>query len=720
MRHKKRLLCLLLALVLTASVFTAYAATGKLESNTGRRHVTCTALSAQANAYYTGVNTWEKLSALSGVNAPTDSWLAAQNNPLYDALHKLMSDTQTKSVSYQSLPDSWSNTDTSADAKSYVFFYGDIDSSGSGYTMNREHIWCKSSASFFQLGGGCDLHHLRPSISFVNQAKGSLAFGNVKGKYSDATATKVNGTEVCWSSSSRSLFEVKDNVKGDVARILLYVYCRWGQPNLYSDVEISKLPAMDKDDDQNFGKKVVENLDVLLDWMRRDPVDEWEMGRNDQVENVQGNRNVFIDYPELAWLMFGRAVPSDMPTPSGKAMYENHNWDKGMQSTASTCTEPGLMTYSCTDCDAVRTVVIPAAGHNYVGGRCTVCGDQTSLTCYVRANELSDGDEVVFFYPEGGRALSCVLMGSNYLSGEAVTPDGKELYTDRTNIVWQVKQTDGGFELRSADGKLLTASSSSYYLNYSNPDTVWTVTPAKTQGCLYLKNKDGKCVEWVANYSDFGAYNYSASYENVLAMQLYMKQQPEVCPTVDYTDVPAEDNWAHAGIDYAVAHGIMGSTRTDALTFEPASPCTRAMIVSVLYRLEGSPATMFEGRFSDVPAGKWYSTAVVWAYKNGIVQGYENGNFGPNDYVTREQFALIMKAYAELRGVDTSARADISGFPDESKCTWSRNAVCWAVAVKLISGKASGGVNYLDPKGKATRAEVASILMRFMKNILDY
>lgn len=518
MRLTKRLLCLLLALVLTASVLTAYAATGKLESNTGRRHVTCTALSAQAEAYYTGDYTYDKLSLLEGVDAPNDSWAAAQNNPLYDALQKLMTDTQTKSVTYNALPESWKKTDTAPGAKSYIFFYGDVDSSGSGYTMNREHIWCKSNASFYQQGGGCDLHHLRPSISFVNKAKNYYTFGYVQGVYDGAYATKVGENEVCWTSEKYEMFEVKDDIKGDVARILLYVYCRWGQPNLYSNVAQSKLPAPDEDDKgyKNYGEKVIENRDVLLQWMTDDPVDEWEMGRNDQVENVQGNRNVFIDYPELAWLMFGLEVPDDMDTPSGIA------------------------------------------------------------------------------------------------------------------------------------------------------------------------------------------------------------KAPEVCPTVDYTDVPAEDNWAHAGIDYAVAHGIMGSTRTDALTFEPASPCTRAMIVSVLYRLEGSPATMFEGRFSDVPAGKWYSTAVVWAYKNGIVQGYENGNFGPNDYVTREQFALIMKAYAELRGVDTSARADISGFPDESKCTWSRNAVCWAVAVKLISGKASGGVNYLDPKGKATRAEVASILMRFMKNILDY
>lgn len=517
MRHTKRLLCLLLALVLTASVLTVYATTGTVKPNTGRRHTVCRSLSKQANAYYTGANTWEKLSALSGVDAPTDSWLAAQNNPLYDALQKLMSDTQTKSVSYQSLPNYWKNTDTSADAKSYVFFYGDVDSGSGSYTMNREHIWCKSNASFYQLGGGCDLHHLRPSINYVNAAKNYYTFGFVKGKYNDAKASVVDGEEVCWVSENKKIFEVKDDVKGDVARILLYVYCRWAQPNLYSDVAKSKLPPMDTDDSLNYGEKVVENRDVLLQWMYDDPVDEWEMERNDQCENVQGNRNVFIDYPEFAWLMFGLEVPTDMETPSG------------------------------------------------------------------------------------------------------------------------------------------------------------------------------------------------------------MAKTPKACPTADYTDVPAESNWAHAGIDYVVERGIMGSTSTESLTFEPNTNCSRAMIVSMLYRLAGSPETPYEAKFADVTADKWYTPAVIWAYKNGVVSGYDNGKFGPNDLVTREQMAVILAAYAQkMAGVSTDELANIANFPDSNKVTWARDAVRWAVAVGLISGKQGGGTTLLDPQGKATRAEVASILMRFMQNILEY
>lgn len=510
-----RIVAMLLMLCLLAG--NVFAATGTVRSNTGTRHALCTELSEQAKAYYTGDYRIEKLCSLPGVNAPKDSWAATQNNPLYTALQTLMSETQVNTISYNSLPNYWRSTDTSNDANSYLFFYADVDEKNSGFTMNREHIWCKSNASFYQLGGGCDLHHLRPSINFVNAAKNYYTFGNVKGVYDDAKATKVGNAEVCWQSDKKEMFEVKDDVKGDVARILLYVYCRWAQPNLYSNVAQSKLPPMDKDDEANYGQKVIENLDTLLSWMELDPVDEWEMGRNDQCENAQGNRNVFIDYPELAYLMFGREVPSDMKTPSGIA-------------------QNGIPTY---------------------------------------------------------------------------------------------------------------------------------------------------------------------------------------CPSEKYTDVPAEGDWAHAGIDFVIDRGIMGSTKTDALTFEPKTACSRSMIVSMLYRLAGSPQTVFEGRFSDVAPGQWYSAAVIWAYHNNIVKGYDNGHFGPNDLVTREQLAVILKAYTEFKNLPTDGRASLADFPDEEKVTWSRDAVRWAVAEKLISGKSNNGQTVLDPQGKASRAEVASILMRFIENVVS-
>lgn len=190
------------------------------------------------------------------------------------------------------------------------------------------------------------------------------------------------------------------------------------------------------------------------------------------------------------------------------------------------------------------------------------------------------------------------------------------------------------------------------------------------------------------------------------------------CPCWDYTDID-RGSWYHSAADFMIERGIMGSTRTNALTFEPSATCTRAMIVSILYRLSGSPEVTYEAKFPDVSAGAWYTSAVIWAAQNGIVKGFDTGKFCPNDKITREQMAVILKGYAEFKGIDTSKRADLSTFPDGSKATWSKEAVSWAVAEGLISGTTQGGKNILDPKGNATRAQVASILMRFIQNIIE-
>lgn len=190
-----------------------------------------------------------------------------------------------------------------------------------------------------------------------------------------------------------------------------------------------------------------------------------------------------------------------------------------------------------------------------------------------------------------------------------------------------------------------------------------------------------------------------------------------VCPTAKYTDVPPKGNWAHEGIDFCVERGLMGSTQTDALTFEPLTPCTRGMIVSIFYRLEGSPAVTYKNVFPDVPKGKWFSDAVIWAYQNGVVYGYDTGLFGPGDQITREQMAAILKRYTELKtGSKASAAADLSAFADANLLTWSKADMQWTVAKGYITGKAADGKTYLDPKGTATRQEVATILMRYIKD----
>lgn len=187
-------------------------------------------------------------------------------------------------------------------------------------------------------------------------------------------------------------------------------------------------------------------------------------------------------------------------------------------------------------------------------------------------------------------------------------------------------------------------------------------------------------------------------------------------PCAKYTDIN-RSLWYHTAVDFVIGTGIMGSTSTSKYTFEPNTACTRSMIVSILYRLEGDPTVTYQAKFPDVPNGQWYTNAVIWAYQKGIVKGYDNGKFGPFDKITREQMAVILKAYTEYCGISTSARANLSGFPDANKVTWSKEAVRWAVAEGLISGKSTNGQTLLDPQGNATRAEVASILMRYIVNL---
>ena len=314
--------CILILLIAVSPSALTGTAVGTLpQKNTEARHIVCTSLSDEAKAYYQNEYSYESLSRLAGAKDAATSGAAMKDNPLYTALHTLMADTHSYYTSYSgynsgSLAYFWESTDAVADSESYVMFYSDVPA-GSGYQLNREHIWPKSRASFDTALGGADLHHLRPSVDSVNRAKSDHTFGYVNGTFSSGyTAGGLGDTVLYYVNSGADLFECKDDVKGDVARILLYVYCRWEQPNLYSLIDSADLPALDKGDKTDNGKPVIESLDTLLEWCALDPVDTWEMKRNDLVEQVQGNRNVFIDYPELAWQLFGQKLPDGMATPS--------------------------------------------------------------------------------------------------------------------------------------------------------------------------------------------------------------------------------------------------------------------------------------------------------------------------------------------------------------------------------------------------------------------
>lgn len=178
-----------------------------------------------------------------------------------------------------------------------------------------------------------------------------------------------------------------------------------------------------------------------------------------------------------------------------------------------------------------------------------------------------------------------------------------------------------------------------------------------------------------------------------------------------FTDVPTSA-WHYDAVAYVYENSIMEGTGGG--LFQPTLTTTRGMIVTMLYRMENETAAGVSA-FTDVAAGQWYSNAVTWAASNGIVEGYGDGRFGPNDTITCEQMAAILYRYAQFKGYDVSDTGDLSRYAHAGQVSnWARIAMGWANAQGLITGNTA---TTLNPLGSVTRAEVATILMRFAENI---
>jgi hypothetical protein len=180
---------------------------------------------------------------------------------------------------------------------------------------------------------------------------------------------------------------------------------------------------------------------------------------------------------------------------------------------------------------------------------------------------------------------------------------------------------------------------------------------------------------------------------------------------ITFVDVTPTD-WFYDAVQYVFEKGLMlGVSDTE---FGPNLSTTRGMIVTILYRMEGEPEAA-AAPFTDVEPGLWYSDAIGWGAANDIVNGYGDGRFGPNDQITREQMAAIFYRYAQYKGYDVTARADLSGYADADQISeYAVEAMQWAVGVKLVNGLTA---DTLVPKGQATRAQVATMLMRFDQEI---
>ncbi len=196
--------------------------------------------------------------------------------------------------------------------------------------------------------------------------------------------------------------------------------------------------------------------------------------------------------------------------------------------------------------------------------------------------------------------------------------------------------------------------------------------------------------------------------------KLPTEEEKEILPstpvgTDHFIDVKKTD-WFYDAVKYVYEKGLMKGVSDTA--FDPGATTARAMLVTILYRLEGSPAVSAAHAFSDVATAKYYADAVAWSVENNIVGGYGNGKFGPEDAITREQLATILYRYAAFKGYDVSARADLSGFADaDSVSAYAKDAMRWANAKGFIQGS---GTN-LTPKSNALRSQMAAIIQRFLE-----
>ncbi len=416
----------LLALVLCLAMASGAAAPAEAASyvyNWGTRGEVATELSTAASDFYSGSNTYENFSQLSG----STSTGSVPSSELYKALQTFMVQKHTKQTSYQETRYMYCYTDCeNGGGKISSFYSGKAigPSWDSGSTWNREHTWPNSKG----LGGNDenDIMMLRPTSVSENSSRGNTAYGESSGYYHPNSAS--NG---------------KYDLRGDVARIMLYVYVRWG----------------------NTGKMwgssgVMESVSVLLKWMEADPVDTWELGRNDSVQSITGTRNVFVDYPELAFILFGQEVPENMSTPSQLG-------DGGSSAGGDT------------------------SGDNTSGDNTS--GDNTTDT--------SNGQVPAITSPETGKAYLFGMYQNNlgktlYVTGEA---DGEYLgtTTDSAKAAKVYAETSGSgmkFYVLSGSSKsymeLYTNDSGKVKVGYGSTGSVFTYDAARSSWVTTYKSNE--------------------------------------------------------------------------------------------------------------------------------------------------------------------------------------------------------------------------------------
>lgn len=402
----------------------------------------------------------------------------------------------------------------------------------------------------------------------------------------------------------------------------------------------------------------------------------------------------------------------------------DHTW-VNTQTNPPTCTEKGTQFYKCSVCGATRTEKIAPLGHDLSrcdlkpAATCTQPGRAvgTCARCGVQIDEVIPAKGHDYSYAETSVAPTCTEPG--HYKGTCPTC-GKD-YDDVVPALGH----DWGEWVTSIEP---TVSTVGYRYHVCNRD-----------GCGYREGEDIPKLHthtWdagVVTQKPTAAEPGVRTYTCTVCGQTRTEAIPATgvpetcnggpaCPGYAFRDMPAPSIWSHAGLDYCITHGYIAGT--SATTVTPDGECTRAMIVSILYRVQGEPTKVngyelkkLASPFDDVERGRWYTDAIWWAKLTGVVSGMSPSTFAPDDPITRAQLAVILYNYTQQFAPSSlTETGSLTGFPDAGSVpSWARTAMAWAVGNGLISGVGENGVSYLRPEGCATRAQVATILMNYDK-----
>ena len=390
------------------------------------------------------------------------------------------------------------------------------------------------------------------------------------------------------------------------------------------------------------------------------------------------------------WKKCSRCDAIDTKTP--------HGWDAGAVTTPATCTAAGVKTYTCNTCRATKTEPIPAAGHT------AVTDDAVAATC--TATGLTAGSH-------------CSVC-QTVLTAQTVTPVlGHDLTRHAaqdatcTEIGWDDYDTCSRCDYTTYRERPVDPDNHDFTGAWQHDsEKHWKICARcsaegmKAQHSFRLSGGRYTC-------ADCGYFYYPAPAVPVSPKPGYaVCTKSESCPLAGYRDL-TPNAWYHDGVHHCLETGLMRGVSAE--EFRPNGSTTRAQLVTILWRLEGSPASGGQ-TFSDVVPGAWCEAAIGWAAGHGVVTGYSDGRFRPNDPVTREQLVTILYRYAQYKGYDVSAGADtnILSFADAfSVSEYAAPAMQWACASGLVTGAEKGGEAFLAPRDTTTRAQIAALITRF-------